>query len=199
MPILNSIIKWFNIKRTSQIELMCKYPGDVQHDTFLRLISQAQPSEWGRIHRYDEIKNYSQFKERVPVQTYEDIKPWVDRLRKGESELLWPGEVKWFAKSSGTTSDKSKFIPVTDESLEECHFRGGKDVLTIYQNNYPDNNLLSGKSLTLGGSHQVSSFNNESYYGDLSAIIIQNIPFWANMIRTPDKETARKHGWLDIL
>lgn len=188
MPILNSIVSWLNIKRMSQINLMRQYPADVQFETFLRLINQAAPTEWGKKYRYREIKGYEAFKERVPLQTYDDVKPWVDRMRNGESELLWPGEIKWFAKSSGTTADKSKFIPVTEESLEECHFRGGKDVMAIYNNNYPENNYLSGKALTLGGSHQINE-NRESYYGDLSAILIQNMPFWTHFIRTPNKET----------
>ena len=188
MPILNSIVGWLNIKRMSQINLMRKYPAEVQMETFLRLINQASSTEWGRNHQYREIKTYAQYCERVSVQTYDDIKPWVDRMRNGETELLWPGEIKWFAKSSGTTADKSKFIPVTDESLEECHFRGGKDVMAIYNDNYPNNNYLSGKALTMGGSHQINE-NKESFYGDLSAILIQNMPFWTHFIRTPNKET----------
>lgn len=188
MPILNSIVTWLNIKRMAQINLMRQYPADVQMETFLRLINQASPTEWGRKYFYREIKDYNQFRERVPIQTYDDIKPWVDRMRNGESELLWPGEIKWFAKSSGTTADKSKFIPVTEESLEECHFRGGKDVMAIYNDNYPDNNYLSGKALTMGGSHQINE-NKESFYGDLSAILIENMPFWTHFIRTPNKET----------
>lgn len=188
MPILNSIVSWLNIKRMSQIELMRKYPADVQFETFLRLIDQASPTEWGKNYKYREIKNYETYKERLPIQTYEDIKPWVDRMRKGETELLWPGEIKWFAKSSGTTADKSKFIPVSEESLEENHFRGGKDVMAIFNSNYPENSYLSGKTLTLGGSHQVNE-NQQSYYGDLSAILIHNMPFWTNFIRTPSRET----------
>ncbi|WP_324065494.1 GH3 auxin-responsive promoter family protein [Salinivirga sp.] len=188
MPILNSIVSWLNLKRMSQINLMRQYPSDVQYETFLRLINQAAPTEWGKKYHYRDIKGYDHFKERVPLQTYDDIKPWIDRMRQGESELLWPGEIKWFAKSSGTTADKSKFIPVTEESLEECHFRGGKDVMAIYNDNYPENNYLSGKALTLGGSHQINE-SRESYYGDLSAILIQNMPFWTHFIRTPNKET----------
>ncbi len=188
MPILNSIVSWLNIKRISQINLMRQYPADVQYETFLRLINQAESTEWGRNYHYREIKGYEKYKERVPLQTYDDIKPWVDRMRNGEAELLWPGEIKWFAKSSGTTADKSKFIPVTEESLEECHFRGGKDVMAVYNDNYPENNYLSGKSLTLGGSHQINE-SRESYYGDLSAILIQNMPFWTHFIRTPNKDT----------
>lgn len=188
MPILNSVVSWLNIKRMSQINLMRKYPADVQFETFLRLINQAAPTEWGKKYYYRDIKNYQTFKERVPMQSYDDVKPWVDRMRKGEAELLWPGEIKWFAKSSGTTADKSKFIPVTDESLEECHFRGGKDVMAIYNDNYPENNYLTGRTLTMGGSHQINE-NRESFYGDLSAILIQNMPFWTNFQRTPNKDT----------
>ncbi|MFO7863877.1 MAG: GH3 auxin-responsive promoter family protein [Salinivirgaceae bacterium] len=188
MPILNSIVTWLNVKRMSQINLMRQYPADVQLETFLQIVNQAAPTEWGRKYKYREIKNYQQFQERVPLQSYDDIKPWIDRMRGGETELLWPGEIKWFAKSSGTTADKSKYIPVTEESLENCHYRGGKDVMAIYNDNFPENNYLKGKTLTMGGSHQIDE-SKESYYGDLSAILIQNMPFWTHFIRTPNKET----------
>jgi len=118
---------------------------------------------------------------------------------EGEQNLFWPSEIKWFAKSSGTTNDKSKFIPVSWESLEDCHFRGGKDILAIYSQNYPDNKLFTGKGLTLGGSHQINSFSNQSYYGDLSAIIIENLPFWADFIRTPGKDVALMDEWEEKL
>ncbi|MGC9355725.1 MAG: GH3 family domain-containing protein, partial [Mariniphaga sp.] len=156
----------------------------------MNLLRRAKDSTWGKKYKYSEMLAVEDFQQNVPLQTYEDIKPWVDRLREGETDLLWPGEVKWFAKSSGTTSDKSKFIPVTKEALEDCHLRGPKDVFAIYIKNYPETKVLWGKTLTLGGSHKINNFSNNSYYGDLSAILIENVPFWTDFIRIPPAEIA---------
>ncbi|MCF8346811.1 MAG: GH3 auxin-responsive promoter family protein [Bacteroidales bacterium] len=190
MPLINSIISWFNVKRLHQIELFKKYPGNVQRETFNRLIRQAADTEWGKKYHYREIENINQYQARVPIQTYEDIVPYVDRQRAGEQNVLWPTEIKWYAKSSGTTAEKSKFLPVSKEALEECHFRGSKDVLALYTSRFPDSLVLRGKALTLGGSHQINNYSTQSYYGDLSAILIENLPFWANFIRTPSAEVA---------
>ncbi|MFC2129322.1 GH3 auxin-responsive promoter family protein [Bacteroidota bacterium] len=190
MPLINSIISWFNVKRLHQIELFKKYPGNVQREVFFKIIHQARNTEWGKTYGYEEITSIQQYQERVPIQTYEDIIPYVNRQRAGEANVLWPSDIKWFAKSSGTTTEKSKFIPVSPEALEECHFRGGKDVLALYTNAYPDSLVLRGKGLTLGGSQQINNYSNQSYYGDLSAIMIDNLPFWANFIRTPSAEIA---------
>ena len=129
------------------------------------------------------------------MRSYEELSPYIERLRKGEQNLLWPQEIRWFAKSSGTTSSKSKYIPVSEDALEECHFKGGKDVLTIYCNNHPDTRIFTGKGLTLGGSHAISEYDSEAYYGDLSAILMQNLPFWAQFIRTPDLPIALMDEW----
>jgi len=190
MPLLNSVINWLNVKRIYEIELYGKYPHEIQREVFTELVKKASDTEWGLKYRYSNISSYEDFRDTVPLQTYEDIKPWVERLRNGEKNLLWPGEVKWFAKSSGTTSDKSKFIPVTADALEECHFRGGKDVLALYVRNNPETNLIWGKSLTLGGSTRLNDFSNNSYYGDLSAILIENVPFWTEFIRIPSSSIA---------
>ncbi|NOY38206.1 MAG: GH3 auxin-responsive promoter family protein [Chlorobi bacterium] len=195
MPVLTSLVKWINIKRLHQIDLFRNYPNEVQEEIFIRLITKAAYTSWGQKYRYDKIQSVEDFQKSVPLQTYDDIKTYVNRLRAGEKNLLWPGEVKWFAKSSGTTSDKSKFIPVTREALEQCHFRGGKDVLAIYTDNYPNTRIFSGKGLTLGGSHQINNFNNNSLYGDLSAILIQNIPFWAEFLRVPESKIALLDQW----
>jgi len=199
MPLITSIVNWLNFKRVTQIELIRKYPEQVQKECFTQLIDKSVKTKWGKEHRFDEIRSITDFQESVPLQTYEDLKPYVDRIRDGETNLLWPGEIRWFAKSSGTTSDKSKFIPVSREALEKCHFRGGKDVLALYTNNYPDSKLFSGKGLTLGGSHKVDNYNNQSYYGDLSAILIENLPFWAEFIRTPSQEVALLDKWEEKL
>ncbi|MCF6333295.1 MAG: GH3 auxin-responsive promoter family protein [Draconibacterium sp.] len=190
MPLLNSVIKWINIRRNYQIQYYRDYPLEIQNETLLSLLRNAEDTLWGTEHKYDKISSIKDFQKAVPLQGYNDIKPYVDRLRQGEKDLLWPGEVKWFAKSSGTTNDKSKFIPVTKESLEDCHLRGPKDVFAQYIKNHPETKILKGKMLTLGGSHQVNSMSNNSYYGDLSAIMIENIPFWTDFIRTPTTEIA---------
>jgi len=190
MPILTSIINWLNVKRIHQMDLFRKYPAEVQLDTFHKLITKAADTEWGKKHSFKSVSTIKDYQRCTPIQNYEEVKPYVDRLRQGENNLLWPGEIRWFAKSSGTTCDKSKFIPVSKESLEECHFRGGKDVLAIFCYNNPETNIFKGKGLTLGGSHRIDNYNSHSYYGDLSAILIENLPFWTEFIRTPSQEVA---------
>ena len=177
------------------MELFIRYPHDVQAEWLSRLLNEAQHTEWGKKFDFKSIENKDTFKQRVPVQEYDDLKPYIDRMMKGEQNILWNTEIKWFAKSSGTTAGKSKFIPVSKEALEDCHYKGGKDMLCIYCNNMPDTNLFSGRGLALGGSHQMVQFSNEAYYGDLSAIIIQNLPFWAEFIRTPDISIALMDEW----
>lgn len=190
MTIVNSIFTWIMKKRMHQIELFIKYPYDVQDEWFQNLISTAQHTEWGKTHGYASIYTQDQFKERVPIQTYDTLKPYIERMLAGEHNILWPSEIKWFAKSSGTTNDRSKFIPVSEESLEECHFKGGKDLLTMYCDNRPDTKIFTGKCLVLGGSHQINQLNADSCYGDLSAVLIKNLPFWAEFYRTPDISIA---------
>lgn len=190
MPLLNSIISWVNVKRLHQIELFMKYPYGVQQEVFGKLIEQALRTTWGVQFGFDSINSIGDYQERVPISTYEDVKPYINRLRDGEQNLLWPTEIKWFAKSSGTTTDKSKFIPVSNEAMEDCHFRAGKDVIAIYTKQKPESSILKGKALTLGGSSDINNLSNQSYYGDLSAVLIENLPFWAQFIRTPPSEIA---------
>ena len=190
MAIIPSIINWLNVKRISQIDLFKKYPVETQQESLFYLIAKAQTTEWGKKFNYSTIQSIKDYQSRVPVQTYEEIVPYVERLRKGESNLLWPGEIKWFAKSSGTTSTKSKFIPMSREALEDCHYRAAKDILAIYTMNKPNTGIFSGKCLTLGGSHKINQFSNDSLYGDLSAILIENAPFWVEVIRTPKQKIA---------
>ncbi len=197
MGVLNSIIFWLMKKRQHQMELFIKYPIDVQEEVRRKLVSTAKNTAWGKQYGYAKIKTAAEFKEQVPINTYEQIQPYINRIMLGEQNLLWPSEIRWFAKSSGTTNDKSKFIPVSEEALEDCHFKAGKDMLSIYCNWYEDTNIFSGKGLTLGGSHQISELNNEMFYGDLSAVLMQNLPFWVEFIRTPDLSIALMDHWED--
>jgi len=190
MPVINSIVNWVNFKRIYQIDLFRKHPHEVQQEVLFDLLEQASGTEFGQKYNFKGIRSEKEFREQVPVHCYEHVKPTIERMMLGEKNLLWPGETKWFAKSSGTTNEKSKFIPVSKDSLEDVHIRGGRDVLALYLRNYPDSGFLSGKALTLGGSHKVHNYNNNCYYGDLSAILIENIPFWTDFYRTPSTEIS---------
>lgn len=190
MALLNSLFTWIMKKRIHQIELFMKYPHDVQDEWFQSLISTAEATEWGKKYDYTSILTPEEYKARVPIQDYDDVKVYIDRMIKGEQNILWPSDIKWFAKSSGTTSDRSKFIPVSMEALEDCHYQGGKDMLSIYCHNKPDNKVFMGKSVVIGGSSQINNFSPDSYYGDLSSILIRNLPFWAEFKRTPNLEVT---------
>jgi hypothetical protein len=182
-------------KRMHQIELFMKYPHEVQREGLSKLLKSASDTQWGRMYNYKEIENAKQFAERVPLQDYDSLKPYIDRMRKGEHQILWNTEIKWFAKSSGTTNDKSKFIPISTESLEECHFKGGKDMLSIFCSNFPETQLFTGKSLTLAGSLRTVQGLETAYDGDLSAVIVQNLPFLAELARTPNSEITLMDNW----
>ncbi|WP_245986230.1 GH3 auxin-responsive promoter family protein [Marinoscillum furvescens] len=184
-------------KRIHDMELFIKYPHDVQEELRRGLLSRAARTEYGRKYGFEDLRNREEFRNRVPIVTYEDLYPYIERLMAGEQNLLWPTEVRWFAKSSGTTNARSKFIPVSNEALEDCHYKGGKDLLSIYVNNYPDTKMFTGKNLVIGGSQQVNQFdkNAKSYYGDVSAVLIKNLPFWAQMVRTPSLDIALMDEW----
>lgn len=194
MP-FNSIFAWVMKKRIHQIDLFRKYPVEVQSELFEKMIHLGAETEWGKKYQYGLINNYDHFKEKVPLQEYNDLKPYVDRLISGEQQLLWPTETKWFAKSSGTTDNRSKLIPVTKDSLEECHYKGGKDLLALYYENHPNRKLYKGKHLIVGGSAQINHLTADSYFGDLSAIIVKNLPWWAEIRRTPSKDIALMSQW----
>jgi hypothetical protein len=185
MTLTNSIINSFNARRLRRIEYFKKHPFPVQEETLFGLINKAKHTEWGKRYKFGNIRDVADFQTLLPLQRYEDIRPYVDRIRDGEQNVLWPGAIQWFAKSSGTTDDKSKFIPVSKEALRICHYRGGYDVLAMYACQNPKTKIFTSKTLTLGGSHQVNREANHSYYGDLSAILIENIPRWADLLRTP--------------
>jgi len=194
IPLFNSIASWILKKRIHQIELFMKYPNEVQNELLYDLLKTASKTEIGRRYDFKTIKSYAVFKDRVPVISYEDIEKDIERCRQGKQNIFWPTSIKWFAKSSGTTNAKSKFIPVSTEALEDCHYKAGKDMLSLYFNNNENSQLLTGKSLRLGGSNELYTKNN-SYFGDLSSIIIQNLPFWAELSSTPSNKTSLMPEW----
>ena len=177
------------------VENWIAYPILAQRNVLQHLVTQAQYTEFGRKYHFSRMFTVKDFKTRIPIHEYDDLKPYIKRMMQGEQNILWNTPINWFAKSSGTTSDKSKFIPVSDESLKDIHFKGSKDVLTNYYKNFPDSDLLTGKSLVVGGSHQVYSLDEDIQYGDLSAVLMQNTPFWGHWIRTPELKIALLDEW----
>jgi hypothetical protein len=195
MPILNSIASWLMKKRMHQIELFMKYPQDVQYEWLMSLVRDAAETEFGKTHNFAEVKTYRDYRNLVPLQDYESLKPLIERTRRGEQNLIWNTEIKWFAKSSGTT-DKSKFLPVSEESLNGCHYNGGRDMVTLYCYNHEETQLFTGKSLGLGGSYKEDIFGeHHSFHGDVSAIIMQNLPMWAEFFRAPEISIALMDEW----
>ncbi len=176
------------------MELFLRYPNEVQLELLHVLLETAKNTEFGKKYDFASIKNYETFKQRIPIRTYEDCEPMIERSRLGEHNIYWPTPIKWFAKSSGTTNAKSKFIPVSQESLEDCHYAAGKDLLCMYLNNNENSKLFTGKNLRLGGSKELYKKNGTSF-GDLSAIIIDNMPFWAEFSSTPSNEISLMSDW----
>ena len=194
IPIFNSVASFFLKRRISQIELFKDYPIEVQQEVLRKLVVYSIDTEIGKKNDFKTIASYDDFKKRVPIVSYEDIYADIERNRKGEQNIFWRTSIKWFAKSSGTTNAKSKFIPISFESLEDCHYKAGKDMLSLYFNNNINSQLLAGKCLRLGGSKDIYE-NNSSYYGDLSAIIIDNLPFWAELSSTPSSKVSLIPEW----
>ncbi len=195
MGIIASAISRLARLRYRKITHWLEDPIASQRELLQELLTHGQHTEFGRKHNFSNTFTLHNFKEQVPIQEYDDLKQYIHRLMQGEQNLLWNTSVNWFAKSSGTTSDKSKFIPVTQESLEKNHYQASKDVITFFYHDFPDSNLLTGKGLVVGGSHQVSQITEEIYYGDLSAVLMQNSPFWGHWIRTPDLSIALLDEW----
>jgi hypothetical protein len=176
--------------RVRQIERYATDAEEIQRRVLQQLVGKAAQTEWGRNYGYADIHDYSDFAGKVPVSTYEEAKGFIDRMRHGESDILWKGKVKWYAKSSGTTNDKSKFIPVSRDGLNRIHYAGGRDAVALYLRNNPKSRIFDGRSLILGGSHAPNFNLPGSLVGDLSAILIENISPLVNLIRVPRKETA---------
>lgn len=195
MGILSPAISSLARSRLWRIEGWKNNPLDAQREVLQDLVTSAQYTEFGRRYQFHELFNVRSFKQAVPIHEYDDLKPYIERMMQGEQNILWNTPVYWFAKSSGTTSDKSKFIPISDESLEDCHFKAAKDVLTMYYQYNPNSQLLTGKGLVIGGSHNINPMNTEAQYGDLSAVLLQNSPFWGHWLRTPDLSIALMDEW----
>jgi hypothetical protein len=195
MKFLSPAISRLALLRIAHIERWVANPVATQREVLQDLVTHGQNTIFGRKYGFNEIFNIRKFKEAVPISEYEDLKPFIDRLFEGEEQVLWNTPVRWFAKSSGTTSDKSKFISITEESLEDCHYQAAKDVLALYYNFNNDSDLLTGKGLVIGGSHQISKINEDISVGDLSAVLLQNTPVWANWIRTPELSIALMDEW----
>lgn len=197
MKILSPAISQLARLRMGRIEYFMQYPLQVQHQVFQNLLSAAQYTEFGKKYGFSKIFKVEEFKKNVPIHDYDSMKPYIQRVMEGEQNIIWNTPIKWFAKSSGTTADKSKFIPISVECLDECHYRAGRDVFSLYYYNNPDSDLLTGKSLAIGGSHQINplSPDSDSFYGDLSAVMLQNMPFYGNLVRTPDLSIALMDEW----
>jgi len=195
MKLLSPAISRLARFRLWSIEQWMNNPVEAQFTVWQDLIAAGQYTEFGRLQHFSEVQSLEDYKQKIPIQNYDDLKPFIERMMKGEENILWNTPVNWFAKSSGTTSDKSKFIPVSEESLKENHYKGSKDVLSLYYVSHPESDLLTGKGLVIGGSHQINSVNVDVHYGDLSAVVLQNSPFWSNWIRTPDLSIALMDEW----
>jgi hypothetical protein len=195
LKLLSPAISQLARMRLWRIEAWKNNPVDAQREVLQDLVTSAQYTEFGRKYNFSELFNIRKFKQTVPIHDYEDMKPYIQRIMNGEENILWNTPINWFAKSSGTTSDKSKFIPISEESLQDGHFKAAKDVLTRYYNFNPDSDLLTGKGLVIGGSHTISQVNEEVHYGDLSAVLLQNSPIWAGWIKTPELSIALMDEW----
>lgn len=195
MAILNSLISWRLKKRFHEMELFMKFPVEVQKDCLNTLLLKAKNTEWGKKYDFASINSYNDFKNRIPLQTYDSIKADIFRTRDGEKNIMWPNDIKWFAKSSGTTNDKSKYIPVSEDSLFDCHYEGGKDMLSIYCNWLPETQVFTGKTIMMGGSSQMNPHIKGSVSGDLSAILISNLPFWVTRQQAPSKDVILMDNW----
>lgn len=195
MKILSPLISGLARMRSWRIDAWKNHPVDSQREVLQDLVGSAQYTEFGKKYNFSRLFSIKAFKKAVPIHEYDDIKPYIYRIMNGEQNILWNTPISWFAKSSGTTSDKSKFIPVTEESLQDCHYKAAKDVLTQYYSYNPDSDLLTGKGLVIGGSHTIHQVNDEVQYGDLSAVLLQNTPFWGSWIRTPELSVALMDEW----
>lgn len=200
LRLVHRVASWVLKRRIEQIEHFMLHPMDVQAQVFQSLIEQAVPTTWGQTYGYPELGfDFDTFQKRVPISTYEDIYPWFQREWQGESDVLWPGRRNWFAKSSGTTNDKSKFIPVSPESLEHCHFKAGQDMLALYFEQNPESKMFTGKAVSIGGSHFAHPNQKHIRFGDVSAVLLENLPKFYELMRAPSREIALISDWEEKL
>ena len=192
--LLNNFMAWNFKRKFKHIKSLIQYPIKIQNHLLKKLLTKASNSKFGKEFEFDTIKTYGDFKNRVPLVFYEDMEENIENMRNGHKNIYWPGNIKWFAMSSGTTQSKSKFIPVSKETLNDCHFKAGKDIISIYYTLYPDSKLFLGKILKLGGTHLINK-SKQSYYGDLSAVLIKNLPFWAHFSSKPKLKTSLLGQW----
>ncbi|HOZ29910.1 MAG TPA: GH3 auxin-responsive promoter family protein [Bacteroidales bacterium] len=195
MVLINSLLGLINYNRLIQIDYFRKNPVEVQESVLQKLVETAAGTEFGLKYNFAEIKSYEQFCRNIPIQDYDTLKPYIESVMNGNQNVLWPTEIRWFAKSSGTTSDRSKYIPISNESLEDCHFRSGKDIFLLYADRFPETMVFMGKSLAIGGSTNINLNSENSYYGDLSAVLIKNLPFWTYFHRIPKEDIALIEEW----
>lgn len=195
LPIVNSFMSWYLKKRIPMIEYSHAHAEQVQYQLFEHLLSQLKITKIGKKWNAKDIFTYQDYTQKVPLHTYDDLKTYIQKTMDGEQNILWPTDINWFAKSSGTTSDKSKFIPVSFEAMDECQFKGSRDVLAFYYHQNPNAKVFQGKGLIVGGSHQVNAMNKNAFYGDLSAVMMNNLPFIASILSTPSKEIALMDNW----
>jgi GH3 auxin-responsive promoter len=195
MNLLNDTVIWFMKRRLPRIQAQRERPMDFQKQVFDNLIYTAKDTIWGKMYDFSSITSIQEFQSRVPISTYEELFPYIERMMKGEQNVLWNSNIKWFSKSSGTTNSRSKYIPVSKESLDDCHFMGGKDLMTLYIDNVPNTKVFDGKGLSIGGSLTTNPLNENGQAGDVSAVIMKNLPIWAQLIRTPELEVALLSQW----
>ena len=192
--LVNKVMEILMKKRMRQIENFIKYPIETQENTLFNNLSKARNTEYGNLYKFNEIDNLREFQSRVPLVTYEEFEPYIEKARRGIADVSWEGKIKWFAKSSGTTNAKSKFIPISDVSLEDCHYSAGKMMFAIYLNNHPDTEIFKNKNLRLGGSSEIYQ-EYDTLFGDLSAILIDNLPFYAELRNSPNRQISLMSEW----
>lgn len=200
LRLVHRVASWVLKRRIEQIEHFMLNPLEVQDQLFHSLIQQAETTIWGQTYGYQDAGfNLERFRQQVPISTYEQLYPWFEREWEGEAEVLWPGRRNWFSKSSGTTNDKSKFIPVSPEALEECHYKAGQDMLALYFEQNPESKLFTGKSVSIGGSHFQHPTQKHIRYGDVSAVLLENLPRFYELMRAPNREIALITDWEEKL
>ncbi|MFZ4769216.1 MAG: GH3 auxin-responsive promoter family protein [Ferruginibacter sp.] len=195
MKLLSPVISKLARMRIWRIDNWTNHPVAAQRAVLQDLVTSAQYTSFGKKYNFSKLFTLKDFKKNIPIHEYDDIRPYIIRMMEGEENVLWNTPVSWFAKSSGTTSDKSKFIPISEESLQDNHYQANKDVLSNYYKNFPGSDLLTGKGLVIGGSHQINKLNEDIQYGDLSAVLMQNSPFWGQWLRTPELSIALLDEW----